>query len=43
MGGFERKIKRNKLKKMMGNNKIGNAWQKYQEIQKVKARKKEDN
>lgn len=41
MGSFDRKVIRNRLKKIMGSNNINNAWHKYQEIQKAKKKKKE--
>ena len=34
MGSLERKLLRNKLKKMKGDNNISGAWHKYQELKK---------
>lgn len=43
MGSLERKLKREKLKKMKGDNRIGGAWRKYKEMEKAQKEKVKKN
>ena len=43
MGSLARKLQREKLKKMKGNNCIGGAWRKYKEMEKAQKEKVEKN
>ena len=42
MGSLARKMKREKLKKMKGNNRIGGAWREYKKLEKQEKEKKKD-
>lgn len=42
MSSLERKLKRNKLKNLKGDNKISGAWQKYMKLEKIKKENKKN-